>query len=297
MDIKPVGIADLIMMNLPTPRVWLPPYFVAGRMGMVYGGTGIGKSYTVLWMIAAAASRGRLWCFQGKMKAKCIILAGEMSLSDYQSRVTDLAKSAEYDIDNEFLKIITPDQFPEGVVPNIANPIVQGEYDKVFKDFDIIVIDNLCTTTQAINAYDNEQKIWERLLVWFTALKMAGKCVIVVHHSGKSGRQLGTSIRENVMDWILQLKRPSNYREEQGARFDLIVDKQRHHVDSGKESLTCWYKTMPDGHVEWEWSYLKKENRKRANELYGLGLNEPQISLEMCLPLSEVKQLLRGDIL
>jgi putative DNA primase/helicase len=56
-------------------------------------------------------------------------------------------------------------------------------------------------------------------------LRRAGKSVILIHHAGKSGRQRGTSRKEDVLDTIISLRRPPDYSPDQGARFEVYYEK------------------------------------------------------------------------
>ena len=55
----------------------------------------------------------------------------------------------------------------------------------------------------------------------------AGRAVILLHHAGKGGAQRGTSRREDVLDTVISLRRPSDYCPEEGARFELYFEKCR----------------------------------------------------------------------
>ena len=48
-----------------------------------------------------------------------------------------------------------------------------------------------------------------------------------MHHSGKGGQQRGTSRREDVLDTVVALRRPSDYRPDEGARFEAHFEKSR----------------------------------------------------------------------
>lgn len=58
-------------------------------------------------------------------------------------------------------------------------------------------------------------------------MRRAGKSVLFIHHSGKGGGQRGTSRKEDVLDTVIALRRPSDYSPEQGARFEIHFEKAR----------------------------------------------------------------------
>jgi putative DNA primase/helicase len=49
----------------------------------------------------------------------------------------------------------------------------------------------------------------------------------MVHHQGKGGDQRGTSAKEDILDTVIRLDRPGDYRSEQGARFEVHLTKAR----------------------------------------------------------------------
>ena len=51
--------------------------------------------------------------------------------------------------------------------------------------------------------------------------------MLYVHHAGKGGDQRGTSRREDVLDTVIQLKRPEDYFASEGARFIATFTKAR----------------------------------------------------------------------
>tara|TARA_B110000438_G_scaffold261166_1_gene271668 strand:- start:239 stop:655 length:417 start_codon:yes stop_codon:yes gene_type:complete len=54
-----------------------------------------------------------------------------------------------------------------------------------------------------------------------------GKSVLLIHHAGKGGQQRGTSRREDVLDTVISLKRPTDYKEEKGTRIEFHFEKSR----------------------------------------------------------------------
>jgi putative DNA primase/helicase len=50
---------------------------------------------------------------------------------------------------------------------------------------------------------------------------------MIIHHANKSGDQRGTSRREDVLDTVICLRRPSDYEPTEGARFEVHIEKSR----------------------------------------------------------------------
>ncbi|MDR0828475.1 MAG: helix-turn-helix domain-containing protein [Desulfovibrio sp.] len=56
---------------------------------------------------------------------------------------------------------------------------------------------------------------------------------ILIHHQGKGGDQRGTSGKEDILDTVISLKRPADYRSDQGARFEVHFTKARGLIGEG----------------------------------------------------------------
>jgi len=75
--------------------------------------------------------------------------------------------------------------------------------------------------------------------------------VLAVHHSNKSGGQRGTSSREDVLDTVIALRRPSDYRVEQGARFEIHLEKARGIVGADAKPFEAHLVTDEHGLMTW----------------------------------------------
>ena len=64
-------------------------------------------------------------------------------------------------------------------------------------------------------------------------LRRKGVAVLLIHHAGVNGRQRGTSRREDALDTVIALRRPADYSPEQGARFEVHIEKARTLVGEG----------------------------------------------------------------
>jgi putative DNA primase/helicase len=64
-------------------------------------------------------------------------------------------------------------------------------------------------------------------------LRRRGVAVLIIHHAGVNGRQRGTRRREDALDTVIALRRPGDYSPEQGARFEVHIEKARALVGDG----------------------------------------------------------------
>ena len=58
-------------------------------------------------------------------------------------------------------------------------------------------------------------------------VRTSGRSILLIHHSGKEGKQRGISDIEDPLDVVIQLKRPETWKPEDGTQFDVIFEKGR----------------------------------------------------------------------
>ena len=89
----------------------------------------------------------------------------------------------------------------------------------------LIVMDNISTLIRS--GKENEGESWLPVQEWALRLRSRGKTVLFIHHSGKGGQQRGTSRREDVLDTVIALKKPADYKQQDGAHFEVHFEKNR----------------------------------------------------------------------
>jgi hypothetical protein len=104
---------------------------------------------------------------------------------------------------------------------------------------------------------------------WILRLRKRGLAVLLVHHSGKSGEQRGTSRREDVLDTVIGLRRPEDYEPQQGARFEVHVEKSRAHFgDAGRPFEANLVSMANGGGLSWLACDLKPSHFEEAAALF-----------------------------
>jgi AAA domain len=85
-----------------------------------------------------------------------------------------------------------------GISPSIYSTRRRsGALKPLIADVDLIVIDNISTLVRT--GCENESDSWRPVQEWGLQQRRAGRAVLFVHHTNKSGAQRGTSSREHVM--------------------------------------------------------------------------------------------------
>lgn len=95
----------------------------------------------------------------------------------------------------------------------------------------MLILDNL--STLLANGSEGASDAWLPMQNWLLKLRRRGIAVLLIHHAGVNGRQRGTSRREDALDTVIALRRPGDYSPEQGARFEIHIEKARALVGDG----------------------------------------------------------------
>jgi putative DNA primase/helicase len=120
-------------------------------------------------------------------------------------------------------------------------------------------------------------------------LRRRGAAVLFVHHAGRNGQARGTSKREDLLDVVLQLKRPANYDARDGAHFVLNFTKARHLQGDEAQSLEMKL-SVHDGRAEWDIKTAEESTFDRVVEMTKDGLKPGEIADELGVNKSTVSR-------
>ncbi len=109
-----------------------------------------------------------------------------------------------------------------------------------------------------------------------------------VHHAGKGGQQRGTSRREDVLDSVISLKRPEDYRATEGARFEVHFEKARGF--SGPDAEPFEATLTPGG---WTMRAVEDALEDRIVMLKAEGRSQRNIAAEVGKSLATVNRVLK----
>ena len=198
-----------------------------------------------------------------------------------------------------YLRIFTPDLLPEGrAMPDLSTYEGQAEIDSIIEDAEVVIVDNL--SCWARSGRENEAESWLPIADWILSLRRRGVAVIMVHHAGKGGQQRGTSKREDLLDVVIGLSRPTDYDPSQGAVFVSEFTKARNLTGQNAESLEMTLGGNED-RATWAWSTVESSTYDRIVALAREGLKPGEICDELVINKSTVSRHLRkarelGDV-
>jgi putative DNA primase/helicase len=212
-----------------------------------------------------------------------------------QERLKGIAAgSGKVDLANEMLTIITPDLLPlDEPKPNLATPEGQKWLEPFLEDVELLVLDNLATL--APSGDEDKSKDWRPVQEWLLKLRRRGITVLLVHHAGKSGNQRGTSGREDVLDTVIALPHPEDYSPEQGARFEVHLEKARGICGDGARPFEAMLEIVEGAYV-WSTSEIgKNPKRDKVLELRSSGKSLRHIAKETGISKSTVSRLAKAQ--
>jgi hypothetical protein len=289
-----VEAGALLQEDHPEREYFLYPLLFPGSIGMLYAPPGVGKTFFALWLAAACSAGGEFLRWTGVCATKVLYVDAEMSSVNLVPRVKQIALSANFSIPKGNLFFTAPDRFTNFEVPRISEPSGQEWYSNQLRvtGAKVLIIDNLLTASTP-RARENDLELWSRIQPWLIQLRSQGIAIVIVHHAGKSGSQLGSMRHEVILNWTISLQRPGDYQQTDGARFEIHFKKGRDFVGEESEPMAC--QMVDNGsEVSWNWKFLKQEIEEIIKKMHALKMTEAQIAKEAGTSIFKVKSVLQG---
>ncbi len=278
-SISIVDIQDFLSQELPERKILLKPWLPSQGLAMVHAPRGIGKTHFGLAVGYVVACGSEFLGWKAPEPAGVLILDGEMPAPALQERLADIVRSNDKE-PSKPLRFLTPDLQPKDRLSfNIADINDQRDLDKYLNDIDLIIVDNISTLCRS--GKENEAEGWQPIQAWALQQRAQGRSVLFIHHSGKDGRQRGTSKREDVLDTVISLKQPSDYTQEQGARFEIRFEKARGFFGEDAEPMEAQLITDTNGTQQWTYKKLEDAIHEQILSLYEEGLSQKDIASEV----------------
>jgi hypothetical protein len=289
-DLIVVDAAGLLSAELPERETLLEPWLTTQSLCMLYAWRGVGKTHVALGIAYALASGGEFLRWRAPAAVPTLFIDGEMPGAALRDRLAAIVASADREPPAGFMRFITPD-LQRGPMPDLATPEGQARIEKVIGDAKVIIVDNLSCLVRS--ARENEADDWRPFADWALRQRARGRSVLLVHHAGKGGQQRGTSRREDLLDCVIALRRPTDYRPEQGARFILEFQKYRSRPGEDIRSFEAALETDATGRQVWTVRDCEDALDDQVIELAKLGLKQADIARELGVHRSTILRTLR----
>ena len=118
----------------------------------------------------------------------------------------------------------------------------------------------------------------------------AGRSVLFIHHAGKGGQQRGTSRREDVLDTVIGLRRPADYAADQGARFEIAIEKGRGIYGDDARPIEARYEER-DGVAIWMRTEILDAEVTRVADALNDGLSIREAANKLGIHKSKIERL------
>ena len=283
-DVRCIEVADFLELELPPRDYILMPWLPTQGLAMVHAPRGVGKTHVALGVAFAVASGDTFLRWTAPQARGVLFIDGEMPARTLQERLAYIVAAADKEPAAP-LRIITPDLQPEGM-PDLSCVDGQTAISAYLDNIDLIIVDNISTLCRT--GKENESESWLSMQGWALQQRARGRSVLFVHHSGKGGAQRGTSRREDVLDSVINLRRPSDYKAEDGAAFEIHYEKSRGFYGDDAAPFEAQLITDEHNHQCWAMSSLEDSTFERVVRLLNDGLSQIDIVAELHLAKSTV---------
>lgn len=290
-NLRLVTIQELLQEPFPPREELLSPVFHTQSINMIHARRGIGKTHVALGIAYAVSTGGKFLNWQAPQPRGVLYIDGEMPGNVMQERLARIvAANGETPFPYSF-KILTPDLQSDGM-PNLSTAEGQEDINELLtKDTELIIVDNISCLCRS--GRENEAESWLPVQGWALQQRAAGRSILFIHHSGKDGAQRGSSKREDILDTVINLKRPPDYDPTQGAAFEVVIEKGRHIYGDDAEPFEARLIADDIGLATWAIKDIAHATLDRVVELSNEGLSQTEIARELNVNRSTVSRAYR----
>jgi putative DNA primase/helicase len=284
-----------VTLDLPAREQVLLPILPVRGLAMLYAARGIGKTHVAMGIAYAVSCGGEFLMWKASRPRRVLYVDGEMPAEMLQERAQRILAASQYrPLSDDHFIFLSMDQQPLGSSLNLANRHHQAAIEARIDGVELLVLDNLSTLVNG--GRENDAESWDEMQQWLLQLRRRGVTVLLVHHSGRGENARGTSKREDVLDTVIQLKRPHDYDLDQGARFEVHLTKARGLCGDQALPFEATLKVV-EGRDSWTCNPIRERDLDEVGRLSREGLSVREIAEELSLSKSKVSRLqskLRG---
>lgn len=290
------GVWDLLEADHHQPAHIWGPSIASHNLCMVYGWRGVAKTRFCMRLAYTIASGGKFleWNVGFKNSRRVLYIDGELGRASMARRLKAIVFESEMVPIADSLRILSYENCGPRIW-NISDPADQKKYNAEIADASVIFIDNILSCTYPMNRHDDELSQWQRILPWLHMIRDTGRTVVLVHHTGKSGTQLGTSIKENWLDTIISLSPPLIEKPINGCEFTLRFEKTRDVKKSDAPALKVQLLEGDDGISRWYHSNFESNPSEEVLALKAKGMTRKEIASATGLSFKQVNDAIVGE--
>jgi AAA domain len=286
-------LGELLMRDFPEREPILSPWLLTQSLTMIHAWRGIGKTHMALGIAYAVATAGEFLTWHAPTARRVLYIDGEMPAAAIRDRLKALVEGDDREFDPANLLILTPDA-QDGPMPDLATREGQEAVGAIVaaNNVELIIVDNISTLCRN-SGPENEAESWRGPQEWALRMRRLGKSILFIHHSGKGGGQRGSSKREDTLDVVIKLQRPTDYEPEQDARFEIHFEKYRNGAGDDAKALEATLGKDGNGHACWTWRSVEEGTYERVVALFAEGFKPGEIAQELAIDKSRVSRHLK----
>ena len=247
--LKVCDVRDFLKMDIPPRDLLMSPWLESASLAMIYAARGVGKTYFALNIAHALSTGGGFLKWTTTKAVPVLYVDGEMPAPAMQERLDGIIKATGKEPEPGMFRMVSRDLQRFNDMPNLAGSEGQQVISDNVSDARVIILDNLSSLIHG--AKENDSEGWEPVAQWAIRERSKGRTLIFVHHAGKSGDQRGSSKREDLLDVVIKLQRPGDYRPQDGARFEVHFGKARSLFGDAVAPFEAQLAEGEDGKAEW----------------------------------------------
>jgi len=290
--LKALNIQEFLSVAIPERKMILDPIIPSQGLSLLYSKRGVGKTFLSLAIGYAVASGVSFLRWKSVAPVKVLYVDGEMPANLMQERIDKLVKGFGVDLhDPSYFRLITPDLQEEGIA-DISTEYGQMLLEKAIgQDTGLLILDNLSTLAPSMQ--ENEADAWAPIQTWILKLRKMGLSVLLVHHAGKSGRQRGTSRREDALDSVIMLKHSDSYGLSEGASFEVHIEKARGFFGEDAEPFIASLESDDRGVLRWTAKAFQDDLYDEVIEGVNAGKSYRQLAKELEVSKGKIEGLVK----
>src|SRR6185437_11603893 len=202
---------------LPARTPILDPILSTKSLTLLYGQRGVGKTFVALGIARAAAAGESFLGWQAPRPHRVLYIDGEMAAAEMQQRL------ARFGPTPPTLSFLLAD-LNWGPLLDLAHGESQHRLMAQWGDPELVVLDNLASLA-GLRSGDPDR--WHELHGFLMVQRQWGRAVLMVHHANKRGLQRGSSRREDILDLVMAVRRPRDWRPSDGTELEIRFEKAR----------------------------------------------------------------------
>ena len=281
---KILQMRELIEMDLPPDRPLLRPWLPEDGIVLLHAKAGAGKTFFAMAAAYAVATGGSFLGWEATEPAGVLYCDAELPIKVLQERLKQLTTVNENHCPDNF-HLLSSD-FQDLGIPSIDSTEGFRFIEEAIRPgVRLLVLDNLSTLLR--NGVENEAQSWQPTQDWLLRLRRKGITTMVVHHSGKSGDQRGTSKRLDVVNTVLSLSLQDSEDENKTV---ITLNFSKHRGFFGEDAASRRI-TMQDG--IWSWTKEAQNNREIVKQFLKEGMKQSEISRELGFSRQYISKLVK----